>query len=92
MNRWGISIFCILMFITQPVFAMDRFDIVTTEELEQMLIQRKEGKVDFVLMNTLDEIIFRDRSIPESVNVPWSKIDDFIDRLGEDKNKLVISY
>ena len=75
-----------------PALAMERFEIITTEQLEQLLIQRKEGKTDFVLMNALDEIIYKNVSIPESINVPWSRIDETVDRLGSDKNKLVITY
>ena len=92
MNPKFLAIFFFLFINVIPAFALERFDIVTTEELEWMLAQREAGKVDFVLMNTLDELIFKDRSIPHSVNVPWSRIDDTIGRLGSDKNKLVISY
>ena len=51
--------------------ALERFDIVTTEQMKQMLDDRIAGKTDFVLVNSLDEIIFRSASIPGSVNVPW---------------------
>jgi 3-mercaptopyruvate sulfurtransferase SseA len=72
--------------------AMDRFELVTTQELEQMLAQRHQGEVDFVLVNSLDEIIFRNNSIPGSVNVPWSRVHEYAGRLGTDKDKLIVTY
>jgi hypothetical protein len=72
--------------------AMERFELITTQELEQMLAQRQRGEIDFVLVNSLDEIIYRNSSIPGSVNVPWSRFDEFAGRLGTDKNKLIVTY
>jgi predicted ATP-dependent serine protease len=72
--------------------AMERFELITTQELEQMLSQRQQGEIDFVLINSLDEIIYRHNSIPGSVNVPWSRVNELIGRLGTDKNKLIITY
>jgi 3-mercaptopyruvate sulfurtransferase SseA len=73
-------------------FALERFDIITTEEMKQMLEDRAAGIADFVLVNALDEIVYRDSSIPGSVNVPWSKVDETAYRLGDDKNKLIVTY
>lgn len=81
-----------LLVISATCHALERFDIITTEELEQMLAQRADGKLDFVLINALDEIIFRNASIPGSVNVPWSRVDETIDRLGNDRDKLMLTY
>jgi 3-mercaptopyruvate sulfurtransferase SseA len=75
-----------------PVSALERFEIISTQELERMLKERKEDKVDFVLVNTLDEIIFRSTSIPGSVNVPWSRLDETKHRLGTNKKKPLIFY
>ena len=72
--------------------AMDRFDIITTQQLEQMLAQREAGRLDFLLVNALDEIIFRDRCIPGSINLPWSKVPAFKDRLGADPGRLIVTY
>jgi 3-mercaptopyruvate sulfurtransferase SseA len=80
------------MMLTTAATAMDRFDIVTTTELKQMLDDRESGKVDFILVNSLDEIIYRDSSIPGSINVSWSKIDKNAYKLGEDKDKLIVTY
>ncbi len=74
------------------VHALERFDLVTTEEMQQMLLQREKGAVNFLLVNCLDEMIFRDAHIPGSVNIPLSRHDQFIDRLGKDKNRLIITY
>ena len=71
---------------------MERFDLITTQELEQMLARRQRGEIDFVLVNGLDEIIYRHNDIPGSVNVPWSRVNELIGRLGTDKNKLIVTY
>ena len=88
------------LFIVVPLFslnpsvaqALERFDLVTTEEMQEMLRQREEGAVDFLLVNCLDEMIFRDSHIPGSINIPLTRHEQFNDRLGEDKNKLIITY
>ena len=72
--------------------AMERFELITTLELEHMLAQRQQGEIDFTLVNSLDEIIYRHNSIPGSVNVPWSRVDELAGRLGTDKSKLIIIY
>ena len=73
-------------------FGMERFDIVTTQELSSLLAERQKGETDFVLVNTLDEILFRDKAIPGSISVPWSRVKTAYTRLGNDKDKLVITY
>jgi len=72
--------------------AMERFEIVTTEQLEQMLADRSAGKADFALVNTLDEMVYRHCSIPGSVNLPWSQVGAYADRLGKDKQRLIVTY
>ena len=72
--------------------AMNRFELITTQELEQMLAQRQRGEIDFVLVNALDEIIYRNNAIPGSVNVPWSRVNELIGRLGTDRDKLIVTY
>ena len=71
---------------------MERFPVLTTLEMQQLMEKRQAGTFDFVLVNTLDEIIYRHASIPGSVNVPWSKVDRYADRLGDDRQKLIITY
>jgi len=89
-----IVIFFLLTFVLFSccTFALERFDIITTEQMKQMLDWREAGEIDFVLVNALDEIIFRHTSIPGSVSLPWYKADQLQSRLGEDKNKLIITY
>jgi hypothetical protein len=74
------------------VFAMERFDVVTTQELKQMLDDRQLNKTNFILVNSLDEIIFRDSSILGSINLPWSRAKELVSILGEDKDKLIVTY
>lgn len=81
-----------VLLLAASVSAMERFDIVTTSEMAQMLEDREAGRMDFILVNTLDEIIAMHASIPGSVNLPWSRIDALKDRLGTDKDRLIITY
>jgi 3-mercaptopyruvate sulfurtransferase SseA len=90
-KRAWISVFIVLCTASLAA-AMERFELITTQELEQMLAQRQRGEIDFVLVNALDEIIYRHNSIPGSVNVPWSRVNERIGRLGSDKNKLIVTY
>jgi hypothetical protein len=92
MLKKGVIFLCFFLLFTCQVFALERFEIITTEELEQMLISRQYGKSDFILINTLDEIIFRNASIPGSINIPFSRVSETIKRLGEDKDRLLILY
>lgn len=88
----GIAMCIQVLLFTWDAGALERFDLVTTEELEQLLVKRKGGEVDFLLVNTLDEMIFRDEAIPGSINLPWSQIDNRHQELGSDKNVLIITY
>ncbi len=67
--------------------AMDRFDIVTTAEMKEMLQDRFMGRTDFALANAVDEILFRFEAIPGSINVPLSKFDETVHRLGTEKDR-----
>ncbi len=82
----------IILMAATAALAMERFDIVTTEQMKQLLDDRTAGRTDFVLVNSLDEIIFRTASIPGSVNVPWYCAEKVGDRIGDPKDRLVITY
>ncbi|MBI9074568.1 MAG: rhodanese-like domain-containing protein [Desulfatibacillum sp.] len=72
--------------------AMERFDIVTTEEMHAMLKDREEGKMDFLLVNALDELLFRNEAIPGSINVPWANTEGAVHRLGDNKDRPIVIY
>lgn len=72
--------------------AFERFDLVSTDELKFMLDQRMHGKMDFLLVNTLDELIFKDQAIPGSINIPWSQIEERHGELGTAMDRLIITY
>ena len=80
------------MLLVSAAFSMERFEIVTTQELKQMMADKACGKTDFVLVNALDEIIYRNSAIPGSVNIPWSRVDKMAHRLGENKDRLIVTY
>lgn len=81
-----------LLLLNTNVFAMERFEIITTQEMKRLLDDREAGKTNFILVNTLDEIIYLNSSIPGSISLPWSRVDKKIHRLGNDKEKLIITY
>jgi len=86
----GLALLVLLLSIEAS--AMERFDIVTTSQMKQMLDDRAARKTDFIIVNTLDEIIFKHSSIPGSINIPWSRVTELGHRLGKDKDKLIILY
>ena len=84
------SIFCIIF--PSMCWAMERFSIVTTSDMETMLEQRAKGDLVFILVKSLDECLFRAHSIPGSINLLWSRVDSCIGRLGYDKDRLIVVY
>jgi len=82
----------IFLFLPTNSYALERFEIFTTSQLMQLLQDRKDGKTDFLLVNALDEMIYRHASIPGSVNIPITQFGQYAHRLGKDRNKLIISY
>lgn len=72
--------------------ALERFEIITTQELQQLIEQRKAGNQDFLLINALDEIIYGYNAIPGSISLPWSRVEELSNRLGTDREKLIITY
>jgi len=87
-----LAILCAGLLSASTTSAFERFALVSTEELKTLLAERGAGKRDFHLLNTLDEIIFRDRAIPGSINIPWSAIEDRYGELGPDSDRLIITY
>lgn len=88
--RWTLVM--LLLTGIHSAAAMERFDLVTTQELEQLLAARQKGEIDFFLVNALDEIIFRNVAIPGSINIPWSRVHEKSHRLGDNLDKLIITY
>lgn len=73
-------------------FALERFDIITTEKLKEKLERRNSGDEQFLLINTLDKLIANYHSIPGSINIPWSQVTESQNLLGKDKNIPIITY
>lgn len=88
----GMFLLLCMVLSCTPVSALERFDIVTTEELHELMEKREAGKVDFLLVNTLDTLVANHHSIPGSVNLPWSTVKESNSVLGEDTDKLIITY
>lgn len=85
-------LFIFILFLPASILAMERFDIVTTQQLSDMLELRNEGKTDFLLINTLDKLIADHQSIPGSINIPWSQIHTSSALSAHHKDKPVITY
>lgn len=92
MKRILRLVFCASILWAIPGFCFDRFDILTTEELKAMVDEKDAGKLDFMLVNTLDEMIYRDTSIPGSVNLPWYRAKEAETYLGPNKDRLLVFY
>jgi 3-mercaptopyruvate sulfurtransferase SseA len=87
-----ITFSLILMGCVSAAQALERFEIVTTQELRQILAQRAKGMQDFVLVNSLDALIYNNHFIPGSVNIPWHRVTQKANHLGTDRNRLIITY
>jgi len=88
-----LALLLILVAWSAPAVAFDRFEIVTTEELREMLAARDAGNGEnFLLVNTLDDIIYRHEHIPGSVSLPWPEVDTYESVLGSDKGRSLIFY
>ncbi len=92
MKKIIVSIFLLLAVFRGESSALERFAIISTEEMQQLVAMRAAGKTDFVLVNCLDEMIFRDAFIPGSINIPLGKLGRLSQRLGRDKSRLIITY
>ena len=71
---------------------LERFDIITTSEMKQMLDDRANGKIDFLLVNGLDRMIYNHSAIPGSINIPLASFEQQKEKLGEDMNQLIVPY
>ncbi len=81
------------MALSFPALAMERFDLVTTRELVSLIEKKRLNKADFILVSTLDELIFKHQAIPGSVNIPWNRARNLAEKkLGPDRSRLVITY
>jgi len=82
----------ILIFSVVDAHSLERFDIITTQQLNEMLVERAQGNTDFILINTLDKIIADHHAIPGSINIPWSQMYASGNILGNDKDKEIVTY
>ena len=92
MKHFFVTIILLLLLFPATATALERFEIITTAELEQLLKDRETGKADFILVNSLDRIIFRHAAIPGSVNIPNGHLKQHANKLGSDTSKLIIPY
>jgi hypothetical protein len=92
MKRYCLFLIVFLLFLPSQTSALERFNIITTAEMEQMLIDRENGKTDFLLVNALDRMIYNHTAIPGSISIPLSSFQHFSKQLGEDLDKLIIPY
>jgi hypothetical protein len=85
-------IFTLFLLFPCACSALERFEIITTNEMQELLADRERGTIDFILVNALDKMIFRHSSIPGSVNIPLNKLTEYSKLLGTNLNKLIIPY
>lgn len=89
-----ITLLVLTLFLIFPLSAsaLERFEIITTAEMVQLLKDREEGSIDFLLVNALDRMIYNHSSIPGSLHIPLGKFEENASKLGTDTNKLIIPY
>jgi len=92
MTHFFLSIVLVFLIYPADVLGLERFEIITTAEIEQLLKDRQTGKTDFILVNALDSMISRHASIPGSVSIPHGRLKQHADKLGDDTAKLIIPY
>jgi hypothetical protein len=82
----------ILLVCALQINAMERFEVLSTEEMQKLIAAKNAGHIDFVLVHASDEMIYRHSTIPGSVNIPLAKVDTLIKELGSDLSSLIITY
>jgi 3-mercaptopyruvate sulfurtransferase SseA len=92
MNRFVVvSLVFSLVLLPAVAAGLERFPVISTQELEQLLARRQAGEKDFMLINTLDRIIANDATIPGSINIPVHTMRTSQD-LPADHTKLLVFY
>ena len=84
--------FVSLAFPVNHLCAMERFEIITTMKIKELIRDKNAGKSQFILINALDSMIFRDGAIPGSINIPLGHLEENIALLGNDKSQKFIIY
>lgn len=92
MKRHRLFLIIFLLFFPFQVSALERFKIITTAEMKQMLTDRNNGNADFLLVNGLDRMIYNHATIPGSISIPLSSFQEYSEQLGLDLDKLIIPY
>lgn len=92
MKRYSLFLTLFFLFFPSQVSALNRFEILTTAEMAQMLADRDSGKADFLLVNGLDRMIYNHAAIPGSISVPLSSFQEYSEQLGSEPDKLIIPY
>ncbi len=87
-----MMVFLFVLMVAAPVYGLERFEIITTQQLKQMLAEREAGNIDFLLVNSLDRLIYEHSAIPGSLNLPWSEASSGEKILGPDKDRMIVTY
>jgi hypothetical protein len=91
MKLFALTLLALSLLLPHTAFALERFPIVSTLELENLLEERTAGTTDFLLINTLDRIIGDDATIPGSVNIPVHELARS-DLLPTDRSAFLVFY
>jgi rhodanese-related sulfurtransferase len=91
-----VVILLVLAFICSPMTVLGMKDkhkfedlkIITTDELKRLY----DSKEDFLLINTLSPIEFKEQRIKGSVNMPYLFLKKGTVQLPEDKTKKMVFY
>lgn len=91
MKRIAISTLALVLLLSPTAYGLERFPVISTLQLENLLEEREAGKTDFLLVNTLDHIIADDASIPGSIHIPVHQLAT-TDLLPADRSVFIVFY
>lgn len=87
-----LIIILFILLLSTRCFALERFETLSTAELQSLLERREKNQIDFLLVNTLDTMIANHHSLPGSENIPWPEVSTHATLLKRDKNLLIVTY
>jgi hypothetical protein len=77
--------------VAKPVIKVAPEQIVDLKEMEALVAKGQE-KGNFALVDARPGIRYKEGHIPGAISIPFPKMLDKVDKLPEDKNRLVIYY
>lgn len=77
--------------VAKPKFDVPENQLIRLEELKA-LVEKGPEKAGYVLVDSRPPNLYQAGHIPTSINIPFPKMKEMLDRLPKEKDKLVIFY